>query len=115
MGFFTRHAQATLSDGLCDAEELPPAAFGTLAIYSTSTNETVDIVGAGPGETIQFDGIDAADTKEAKLNRLSKFKGILIELKYQHISIATEIQPFSQGGRKAVVESLALCFPQYGC
>ncbi len=84
MGFFTRHAQATLSDGWCYAEELPPAAFGTLAIYSTSTNETVDIVGAGPGETIQFDGIDAADTMEAILDRLSKLKGMLIELKYRH-------------------------------
>jgi len=31
------------------------------------------------------------------------------------LSIATKIQPFSQGGRKAVSESLALCFPQYGC
>ncbi len=84
MGFFTRHAQATLSDGWCFAEELPPAAFGTLAIYSTSPTETVDVVGAGTGESIHFDGIDASNTTETKLDRLGKLKGMLVELKYRH-------------------------------
>ncbi len=83
MGFFTRHAEATLSDGWCYAEELPPAAFGTLAIYSTSPTETVDVVGAGTGESIHFDGIDAADTAETKLDRLGKLKGMLVEVKYR--------------------------------
>lgn len=84
MGFFTRQAHATLSDGWCFAEELPPAAFGTLAIYSTSNHETVDVVGAGAGESIHFDGIDVADTTEAKLERLGKLKGMLVELQYRH-------------------------------
>ena len=84
MGFFTRQAEATLSDGWCYAEDVPPAAFGTLAIYSTSPTETVDVVGAGAGESIHFDGIDAADTSEVKLDRLGKLKGMLVEIKYRH-------------------------------
>ena len=35
------------------------AAFGTLAIYAHATDQTVDVVGAGPGEVVEFDGRDA--------------------------------------------------------
>ena len=84
MGFFSREAQAELNDGWCYAAELPPAAFGTLAIYSTSPDQVVDLVGAGVGEQIHFDDQDAANTTATKLDRLQKLKGMLIELKYRH-------------------------------
>jgi len=84
MGFFTREAVATLSDGWCYAGELPNAAFGTLAIYSTSADQVVDLVGAGAGESIHFDGVDVPNTIESKILRLNKHKGMLVEIQYQH-------------------------------
>ena len=56
LGFFMREGETQLRDGWCVAEQVPPAAFGTLAIYSRNDNETVDIVGSGPGEVVEFDG-----------------------------------------------------------
>jgi len=84
MGFFTREAAATLSDGWCYAGELPNAAFGTLAIYSTSADQVVDVVGAGVGESIHFDGVDAPNTMESKILQLTKHKGMLVEIQYRH-------------------------------
>ena len=54
-----REGETQLRDGWCVAEQVPPAAFGTLAIYSRNEKETVDIVGSGPGEVVEFDGRDA--------------------------------------------------------
>jgi len=34
LGFFMREGEVRLRDGWCVAAEVPPAAFGTLAIYS---------------------------------------------------------------------------------
>ena len=56
MGFFMREGDVKLRDGWCVAKQIPPAAFGTLAIYSHDEKQSVDIVGSGPGELVEFDG-----------------------------------------------------------
>ena len=56
LGFFVREGNVALHDGWCLAGEVPPAAFGTLAIYSVDPDEVVDMVGSGPGEIVEFDG-----------------------------------------------------------
>src|SRR4051794_9303844 len=58
LGFFMREGEVDLRDGWAVAEEAPPAAFGTLAIYSHSAEELVDMIGSGPGEVMEFDGQD---------------------------------------------------------
>ena len=40
LGFFLREGDVKLRDGWCVAEHVPPAAFGTLAIYARSEKET---------------------------------------------------------------------------
>ena len=45
LGFFVREGETGLRDGWCVAREVPPATFGTLAIYSHSEDEVVDVVG----------------------------------------------------------------------
>ncbi len=69
LGFFLRQGGVSLRDGWCHAKRIPPAAFGTLAVYSLNPDHLVDIVGAGPGEIVEFDGNDAPDTTDARLTR----------------------------------------------
>jgi hypothetical protein len=83
LGFFTRQGTAQLRDGWCYAREVPPAAFGTLAIYAHGEDQTVDLVGSGPGEIVAFDGHDAAEDAETKRQRLEACKGLKIELHYE--------------------------------
>ncbi len=79
LGFFMREGSVQLRDGWCVAGEVPPAAFGTLAIYSLSDEQSVDIVGSGPGEIVDFDGATSpmksrssgGDSKPAGSCRLS--------------------------------------------
>ena len=52
LGFFMRQGKAQLRDGWCMAAEIPPAAFGTLAIYALDDEAVVDTVGSGPGEIV---------------------------------------------------------------
>src|SRR5919108_3625363 len=54
-GFFLRDGEVRLRDGWCYAEHLPPAVFGTLAVYAHDEADAVDVVGAGPGEAVEFD------------------------------------------------------------
>jgi len=44
----------------------------------------VDIVGAGPGEIVEFDGNDAPDTTDARLTRLCSAKNLNVQLTYDH-------------------------------
>jgi hypothetical protein len=83
LGFFVREGQVGLREGWCVASQVPPAAFGTLAIYSQGDKELVDVVGSGAGEVVQFDGKDAAATVEAKRARLEAAKDLKIQLQYQ--------------------------------
>lgn len=96
LGFFTREGIATKRDGWVMAEKIPAAKFGTLAIYSLNPKETVDVVGSGPGEVIEFDGIDVP--KEARRERLSELLQATIELTY----------PDNQSVRKAAGKLLSL-------
>ncbi len=54
-GFFTRQATVALHEGWGHAADVPPATFGTLAIYSQDPKQLVDIVGVGDGELIRFE------------------------------------------------------------
>ncbi len=83
LGFFMREGTARKRDGWVMADKIPPAKFGTLAIYSHDENETIDIVGSGPGEIVQFDGVDAADTLAARQKRLRASEKLEVELAYQ--------------------------------
>ena len=81
-GFFMREGNVSLRNGWCQAGEIPPATFGTLAIYSHDENEIVDIVGAGPGETVAFDGRDADDDLDTRRQRLEAAKNLKVQLHY---------------------------------
>lgn len=83
LGFFLREGEVQLRDGWCLAEQVPPAVFGTLAVYSTNPQEVVDVLGAGPGEVIEFDGRDAPATVEAKRARLEASKHLTVSLSYR--------------------------------
>ncbi|MBN2505488.1 MAG: hypothetical protein JXQ71_02220 [Verrucomicrobia bacterium] len=82
LGFFLRGGDVALRDGWCLAGEVPPAHFGTLAIYSHGKDEAVDIVGAGPGETVAFDGIDAPKDPAVKRARLQACQRLKVQLTY---------------------------------
>jgi hypothetical protein len=83
MGFFMRSGQVRLRDDWCVSSVIPPAAFGTLAIYSHEQDRTVDVVGSGAGEVVDFDGVDAPDTLEARRARLSAAVDLKLTLTYE--------------------------------
>ena len=83
-GFFMGDAEVSLRDGWCTAADVPPATFGTLAIYSHGADQTVDVVGAGPGEVVEFDGRDAGADVKTKLARLEASKHLNVALTYTH-------------------------------
>jgi hypothetical protein len=84
LGFFMREGDVALRDGWCVAKEVPPALFGTLAIYARGEKEVVDIVGSGPGEIVEFDGRDAAKDLAVKRGRLEACKNLKVQLSYKH-------------------------------
>ncbi len=84
LGFFMREGEVRLRDGWCIAGEVPPAAFGTLAIYSRGEESVVDVVGSGPGEVVEFDGRDAPTDVAAKRARLEASRQLKVELTYKH-------------------------------
>ena len=83
-GFFTREAEVTLRDGWCVAERVPPATFGTFAVYALDQDRIVDVVGAGPGEVVEFDGRDALAAVSTKRARLQIALHLDVELRYSH-------------------------------
>lgn len=84
LGFFMRQGDVSLRDGWCLASQIPPAAFGTLAIYAIDQRQSIDMVGSGPGEIVEFDGRDAPDDDAARRARLEPAIGLRAELRYQH-------------------------------
>jgi hypothetical protein len=82
LGFFMREGEVKLRDGWCVAEHIPPATFGTLAIYARNEKETVDVVGSGPGEIVEFDGRDAPKDSATKRARLESSKKLKVQLEY---------------------------------
>ncbi|MBN1845904.1 MAG: hypothetical protein JW810_09490 [Sedimentisphaerales bacterium] len=82
-GFFLREGPVQLRDGWCLARQVPPAAFGTLAVYSADPEHTIDLVGAGPGEIIEFDGTDVPADIEYKRQRLAACRHLSVALHYR--------------------------------
>ncbi|MEN6449527.1 MAG: hypothetical protein ABFC96_03465 [Thermoguttaceae bacterium] len=83
LGFFLREGPVALRDGWCLAEQVPPATFGTLAVYARGDKEVVDIVGSGPGEVVEFDGRDAAKDSASRKARLEANRNLKVELRYE--------------------------------
>jgi len=83
LGFFMREGEVDLRDGWCVTKEVPPATFGTLAVYSHSDDQLVDIVGSGPGEVVEFDGTDAPKDAAAKRARLLASRNLKVQLTYK--------------------------------
>lgn len=84
LGFFMREGQVGLREGWCVAEHVPPAAFGTLAIYALDEGTAVDVVGSGQGEVVEFDGRDAPKDPAAKRARLEASRSLKVQLHYKH-------------------------------
>jgi hypothetical protein len=82
LAFYIREAETELRDGWCVAEQIPPASFGTLAVFANDENKIVDIVGAGPGEIFEFDDRDLPKTIEAKRKSLELSLHLKVELRY---------------------------------
>ena len=84
LGFFMREGEVQVRDGWCVARHIPPAAFGTLAIFAHNQKETVDIVGSGPGEVVEFDGRDAPKDAASKRARLQANNNLKVQLHYKY-------------------------------
>ena len=82
LAFYIREAETELRDGWCVAEQVPPASFGTLAVFANDENKLVDIVGAGPGEIFEFDDRDLPKTVETKRRYLELSLHLKVELRY---------------------------------
>jgi len=82
LGFFLRDGKVTLRDGWCVADAVPPAAFGTLAIFSHAEDQVVDLIGSGPGEIVEFDGVDAGKDAATKRSRLEGVQYLKVQLTY---------------------------------
>lgn len=82
-GFFTREGEVALREGWGHASELPPAAFGTLAIYAQNTQQLVDIVGIGDGELTRFDGLEQKNDHAYKQLALESALATSVKLKYR--------------------------------
>ena len=102
LGFFNRRASVQLRDGWCYATDVPPAAFGTLAVFSHDQQQTVDLVGAGPGEIVSFDGHHAPGDLDSKRRRLQDSVGLKVELTYVR-----------QGASRAAAGTLISIGPEY--
>ncbi len=102
LGFFLRQGRVALRDGWCVSDAVPPASFGTLAVYSHEKNETVDIVGAGPGEMVAFDDVDAPRNSAAKRSRLEACMFLKLQLTYRH-----------EGGDHTAAGQLVSVGPEY--
>lgn len=114
LGFFIREGKAQLRDGWCLAEQVPPATFGTLAIYSLDAAEVVDVVGSGPGEVVEFDDQHEPTDQETKRRRLEAASDLRVELVYkQHasercavgklVSVAADFAVLDDGGNSFAV------------
>ncbi len=107
MGFFIRRGATGLDDGWCVSGQVPPAAFGTLAIFSCDDENMVDVVGSGTGSVTAFDGVDAPDTEAARRRRLDTNVNLNIELTYRRddsdLSVAGTLM--SVGPRYAILKA----------
>jgi hypothetical protein len=82
-GFFTREGTVALQQGWGHATEVPPATFGTLALFSKDPKQVVDVVGVGDGEVIRFDGIEQPDTVAAKESMIAAAMASVLKIQYR--------------------------------
>ncbi len=112
LGFFMREGKVTLDKGWAVSKHVPPAAFGTLAIYSHDEKSTVDIVGSGPGQIVEFDGVDSPDTIDARRERLGANMELTLELSYERdertLTVAGKLR--SVGPKYAILQAKASNF-----
>ncbi len=109
-GFFVRDGEVTPTDGWAVAGALPPAAFGTLAFFSRDDREIVDVVGAGPGQKVEFDGVDAGRQPAEKIPVLKRHLDLEMTLRYRHQGTPRE----SAGKLVSVTEEFALLESESG-
>lgn len=102
LGFFLRQGKVSLREGWCVSEAVPPASFGTLAVYSQAKDEIVDVVGTGPGEVVAFDGVDAPQDAAAKRARLESCKFLKVQITYRQ-----------QGSDRTAAGQLVSVGPEY--
>ncbi len=81
-GFFQREGPVKLHDGWGLMEAFPPAAFGTLAIYSHKESETVDTVISGSAVVVDFDDPAIGMDDDRKHDLLSTYRDLTLELRY---------------------------------
>ena len=84
LGFFMREGEVQVRDGWCLARHIPPATFGTLEIFAHDEQETVDVVGSGPGEVVEFDGRDVPNDVQTKRARLAACENLKVQLDYKY-------------------------------
>lgn len=100
-GFFTRSAKVELKEGWAHAAEVPPATFGTLAIYSQNTSQLVDIVGVGDGELTRFDGLEQPNDDATKIKVIESAIGTLVTISYsdgdQKLTARGDVKSISGG------------------
>jgi len=112
LGFFMREGKVALDKGWCVSKHVPPAAFGTLAIYSRDEKSTVDVVGSGPGQIVEFDGVDFPDTIEARRERLGANMELKLALGYkrdeQTLTVVGKLR--SVGPKYAILQAKASNF-----
>ena len=82
LGFFVQQGEVETSDGWALGESVPPAAFGTFAVYSLTDKAVVDSIALGPGEIIEFNDRQYPDTPEARLEKLTPLNGLNLELSF---------------------------------
>lgn len=82
-GFYMRQGEVNLNKGWCLSQTIPPASFGTLAIFSQNQNHLVDIVGASDRQIFQFDGKDQPDTLQARKDKLNANMNLQVQLDYK--------------------------------
>lgn len=96
LGFFTLEGEAQLADGWCYAADVPPAAFGTLAIYAADTDQVVDIISMGEGELIEFNAGELGDnqvdgTQAIRRQRLERAVGMVVSARYIESGSSREV------------------------
>jgi hypothetical protein len=101
-GFFVRQGDVRLREGWAVGSHLPPAVLSTLAIYAHNETDLVDVIGTGPGEAVEFDGVDAPKEPAAVRARLTSAKGLKVQLSYT-----------AKGVERTAAGTLASVGPEY--
>lgn len=91
LGFFTQEGTVALHDGWCRGASVPPASFGTFAVYSLDAGTAVDTIALGPGEILKFDGQERPDTPDARRDALKQCLGLNLLITYSLAGTETDV------------------------